>query len=104
MCLHQCWPKPRGVLIAFDGGGTRTQCLQRKRHVVMRQTGLWIEPQSLGETIGRVLKLALRQMNQPKVVMRIRVIRLKPQRDSEFFSCADEVTVLAKKIGQLDTC
>ena len=67
----------------------------------MRQPGLWIEPQGLGETIDRSLKLALRQMDQSKIVIRIRVIRLKPQRDIKFFGRASEFAVLAKEISQL---
>jgi hypothetical protein len=61
----------------------------------MRQPGLWIELQGLRETIGRSLELALRQMDQSEIVMRIRVIRLKPQRDIEFFGCAGSVAFLA---------
>jgi len=45
----------------------------------MRQPGPWIEPQGLRETIGRSLELALRQMDQSKIVMRVRAIWLKPQ-------------------------
>src|SRR3954468_3031462 len=101
VCLRQRWQQPRGILTPFDGSGRRAQCLQRKRHVVMRQPGLWIEPQGLGERIDRSLTLVLRQMEQSKIVMRSRVIRLKPQRDIEFFGRAGEVAIPAREISQL---
>src|SRR6478672_10155651 len=60
VCLRQRRPQPRGILTLLDSSGTRTQCLQRKCHIVMRQPGLRIESEGLGETIDRSLELAFR--------------------------------------------